>query len=502
MGFTTQVFLFVFFPVCLLSYIIVDKISGLKIIKGFLDKLRVRDILLIIFSLGFYMWTCFDNIFRLLFYILAVYLSALIISYIKEKGYSVNLIRQSDDNGGTVKKRVFLCIIPFVTAVILITGVLVYCNYSNFLIDCWNGLFGDSVPYKSIIAPLGISFITFSAISYLTDIYRWDASTGSFIDCLLYLSFFPKIISGPIVLWKDFQGQIKTRVVSLDDAVDGLNRIMIGFGKKIILADSFGACLSKIPLSGIDRITAAGTLILYMLQIYYDFAGYSDIAIGISKLFGFDFKENFNFPYRSKSITEFWRRWHISLGSWFREYIYFPLGGSRKGQGTTLRKLAVIFALTGIWHGAGWNYIIWGMINGIFAVVERVAQKKKYYVKTPSTVKYIFTMLVVMLFWQLFRYEKLEDISTLFGIIFGNITFENISFTWEYYYDLQIVVFVIIGIAGSTLLGSPKLIALKDKIIATKAGYLVQELLLLTVFVTAILFMVNSTYSPFIYFQY
>lgn len=502
MGFTTQVFLFVFFPVCLLSYIIVDKISGLKILKGFLHKLRVRDILLIIFSLGFYMWTCFDNVFRLLFYISAVYLSALIIRYFKEKGYSVNLFRHSDDSGGIVKKQFYLCVIPFAAAVILITGVLVYCNYSNFLIDCWNGLFGDSVPYKSIIAPLGISFLTFSAISYLTDIYRGDAATGSFIDCLLYLSFFPKIISGPIVLWKDFQGQIKKRVVTLDNAVDGLNRIMIGFGKKIILADSFGACLSKISLTGIDRITAAGTLILYMLQIYYDFAGYSDIAIGIAKLFGFDFKENFNFPYRSKSITEFWRRWHISLGSWFREYIYFPLGGSRKGQGKTLRNLAVVFALTGIWHGAGWNYIIWGMINGVFAVIERVVQKKKYYAKIPSAVKYIFTMLVVMLFWQLFRYEKLEDISTLFGIIFGNITFESIAFTWKYYFDLQIIVFVIIGTAGSTLFGSPKLIALKDKLAATKAGYLVQELLLLAVFAAAILFMVNSTYSPFIYFQY
>lgn len=202
---------------------------------------------------------------------------------------------------------------------------------------------GSSNEPQSILAPLGLSFITFSAISYLADIYRGNASAGSLIDCALYITFFPKVISGPIVLWKDFQAQIKQRKMSLNLSADGINRIIIGFAKKVLLADTFGACLTNIGTQGIDQLTAFGTLILYMLQIYYDFAGYSDIAIGLAKLFGFEFKENFDFPYRSKSISEFWRRWHISLGSWFRQYVYFPLGGSR---GRTEKKHCAIWPLS------------------------------------------------------------------------------------------------------------------------------------------------------------
>lgn len=497
MGFTTQVFLFVFFPICLLSYIIVDRISLLKGAERFIQKLRLKDIVLIGFSLGFYMWSSFDNVFRLLFYIVVIYLLGLWINSVKAKGYYLTLERES-----AAHKRVYLCLLPFVISVTLVTFCLIYFNYSNFLIDGWNKLFGDQIGSKSLLAPLGISFITFSAISYLTDIYRGQATSGSFIDCALYLSFFPKVISGPIVLWKDFQGQMKINSMSLNASMDGINRIMIGFAKKIILADTFGACLAKIPLSAMDQITALGTLILYMLQIYYDFSGYSDIAIGLAKLFGFEFHENFNFPYRSKSISEFWRRWHISLGTWFREYVYIPLGGSRNGQKKTLRNLAVVFALTGIWHGAGWNYVLWGFINGAFAVTERVVQKKKFYIKTPSAVKYAVTMLVVMLFWQLFRFQDLGDVWTVLCSVFRGTPAAELSYTWQYYFDAQIICFAIVGILGSTLLGSPKILGWYHKLSSTKTGYLIQEMGLLLVFVVAILFMVNSTYSPFIYFQY
>lgn len=497
MVFTTQLFLFVFFPICLLSYFIIDRISSIRKLNGLFEKLRAKDIILIVFSLGFYMWSCFDNVFRLLLYIVIVYLLGLWIKSVKAKGYSIAVNQTAD-----VSKRIFLCVIPLAVAVALVTFCLVYYNYSNFIIDCWNKVFGDNIGAKSLVAPIGISFITFSAISYLTDIYRGHATPGSLIDCTLYLSFFPKIISGPIVLWKDFQGQIKTKALSLNAGAEGINRIMIGFAKKIILADTFGACLARIPSADIDQLTALGTLILYMLQIYYDFAGYSDIAIGISKLFGFEFKENFNFPYRSTSISEFWRRWHISLGTWFKEYIYIPLGGSRKGKTKTLRNLAIVFALTGIWHGAGWNYIIWGCINGAFAVTERIIQNKKFYVKTPLVIKYAVTMTVVMLFWQLFRYQSLGDVLSVFNALFGNVSAGDIAYTWQYYFDAQIILFAAIGILGATLFGSPKVLALHNKLSLTKTGYLIQELILLLVFILAVLFMVNSTYSPFIYFQY
>ena len=177
------------------------------------------------------------------------------------------------------------------------------------------------------------------------------------------------------------------------------------------MADSFGACIAKISNSGIDQITAAGSIVLYMLQIYYDFSGYSDIAIGLSRLFGFEVKDNFNFPYLSKSISEFWRRWHISLGSWFREYVYFPLGGSRAGYHRTLRNLAIVFTLTGIWHGAGWNYVLWGLVNGALVVLERVIQEKRFYQRTPNCVKWFATMVIVMIFWQFFRFSNVSDVA-------------------------------------------------------------------------------------------
>ena len=387
-------------------------------------------------------------------------------------------------------------------ATIAVLFCLIYYNYTGILAKIWNWMFNDHIEVKSLVAPLGLSFITFSAISYLTDIYRGEATNGSLLDCALYLTFFPKIVSGPIVLWKDFQGQIKGRKVTLDSSVDGLNRIMIGFAKKVILADTFGSCITSIGMSGIDSITAFGTIVLYMLQIYYDFSGYSDIAIGLSNLLGFNVKENFNFPYRSKSISEFWRRWHISLGSWFRQYVYFPLGGSRAGYHKTLRNLAIVFILTGIWHGAGWNYFLWGFINCFFVLLERVIQNKSFYVKTPNIIKYSFTMLIVLLFWQFFRFQNVSDVIHIIGIALGAIRFDKIFYTWQYYFDMRIFALAIIGILGATVLGSPKIHKVYQKFVSKSVGFLLQEIVLIGLFIISILFMVNSTYSPFIYFQY
>lgn len=501
MVFTSQIFLFVFFPACLLAYLLADRLSAVPKLGAVLRKLRLKELILIGFSLGFYMWAAFDNVFRLLLYIAGIYLLGRWIFHAKKSGTYIYIY---NDSNGTESgaKRFYLSRIPLTIAVCAVVFALVYYNYSNFLIDCWNGLFGDQVGMKSLLTPLGISFITFSAVSYLVDIYRGHATPGSLIDCALYLSFFPKVISGPIVLWKDFQPQIGTAGMRLDQGSRGINRIMIGFAKKLILADTFGACLAQISVDAMDPITAFGTLVLYMLQIYYDFAGYSDIAIGLSHLLGFGIKENFNFPYRSKSITEFWRRWHISLGTWFREYLYIPLGGSRRGLHTTLRNLAVVFAVTGIWHGAGWNYVLWGLINGCFVVGERMLQKNKTYLRIPNAVKYIVTMTVVMLFWQLFRFQDLSQIGTVFSAMLGKTPAGDILYTWQYYFDARILTLAAVGILGATVFGSGKVQEMYRRVVATKAGYLLQEVVLLLLFAVAILFMVNSTYSPFIYFQY
>ena len=364
MSFTTQIFLFVFFPICLLCYYLAEAVEREKHIQATIKKMRIKDIVLIIFSFGFYMWTCFDDIFRFLLYIICVYTLGKMIEK-RRHGKVLLLIENSEDPASKEAanyKKISWALPVLCFSVISVIFCLIYFKYTYILADVWNYLFKREIQAQSSLAPLGISFITFSAISYLVDIYRGDEKAGSFIDCTLYLSFFPKVVSGPVVMWKDFKNQISTRTWDLDKCVYSLNRIMIGFVKKLILADQFGAFIASVSFyeGGMDSITALGTMFAYMLQIYFDFSGYSDIAIGLAGLFGFEFKENFHFPYCSKSISEFWRRWHISLGTWFREYVYIPLGGSRCGKMKTMRNQAIVFLLTGIWHGAGWNYLLWG----------------------------------------------------------------------------------------------------------------------------------------------
>ena len=348
---------------------------------------------------------------------------------------------------------------------------------------------------------MGISFITFSAISYLADIYMGKDKAGNLIDCVLYLVFFPKVVSGPIILWRDFSKQIPTRQISLNSITNGVNRIMIGFAKKLIFADTFGACIAS-AASAIDVPTAWGIALLYMIQIYYDFSGYSDIAIGLASMLGYTFYDNFNFPYLSLSITEFWRRWHISLGTWFREYIYFPLGGSRRGKKRAIANVAIVFILTGIWHGAGWTYMLWGAINGICNIVEKLVSDKTWYQKTPKIVKWFGTMGVTFFCWELFRFNDMSACTQWFKIMFGLTRFTDISHTWQYYFDLRMIVLVMVAIIGATVFGLPKIQAIYHRSIQKPCVFLIHQIVIIALFVIAILFMVNSTYSPFIYFQY
>ncbi len=494
MGFTKQIFLFVFFPGCML-------LEALLCWAGhsasWVRKLRLREWTLIAVSLVFYGWACFDDIGRLVCYIFLVYLAGHWLQAWKDRGQYILI-----HGPGETQKPLYFAQLGLILAVTAAVACLVHFKYSSFLTELGNSLLGTSSPMQKIAAPLGISFITFSAISYLADIYFGKATPGSLTDCALYLSFFPKVISGPIVLWRDFQGQIAVPQHSWALAAAGLNRIMTGFLKKVLLADVFGGCLASITGQNVDILTAWGGAVLYMLQLYYDFAGYSDIAIGLSNLLGFQCKANFNFPYRSKSIGEFWRRWHISLGTWFRTYVYFPLGGSRVALKQNLRNLAVVFALTGIWHGAGWNYILWGGINGCLVVLERLVRDRPRYQKTPSWVKWVATMAITFFCWELLRFSQLSDALRWIGIMFGVVTFEQVPYGWQYYFDAQILFLAAMGILGSTVFGSERVQAWHKKLTAKPAGYLAQQVVLLVLFAISILFVVNSTYSPFLYFQY
>ena len=269
-----------------------------------------------------------------------------------------------------------------VGAVAIDLSLLGYFKYAGFLVEAVNGLTGKTlVPVPDIRLPIGISFFTFQAISYVVDVYRGETQAQDrLVNTALYISFFPQLIAGPIVRYHDINAQLENRRITWEKVAVGFRRFIYGLSKKVLISNVMGACTDQIYALEMGNITGAMAWLAaacYMFQIYYDFSGYSDMAIGLGKMFGFDFPENFNYPYISHSVREFWRRWHISLSTWFREYVYIPLGGNRKGQRRTYVNLLTVFFLTGLWHGAGWNYILWGLYHGFFLVVERMWSARK-----------------------------------------------------------------------------------------------------------------------------
>ncbi len=498
MVFTTQSFLFFFLPCCLVLYYAVSAAKKIKCISAFMCKIRAREVILFCISMGFYSWTCFDDGLRFLLYIFVVYIAGMILQRYSENGKYFILGKQNESNMhqlrfATVTLALSVCIILF---------ILTKYKYSAAFTSIWNFLFKETLQGKSVIAPIGISFITFSAISYLADIYHGKAKAGSILDCALYLSMFSKVISGPIVLYRDFRSASDNCHIDIENISYGMTRVMYGFAKKLIIADVFGALISTTENYAIDAPIALGVALLYMLQIYYDFSGYSDIALGLSAMLGYRFKENFDFPYLSCSITEFWRRWHISLGTWFKEYVYIPLGGNRKGKRRTIINILIVFFLTGLWHGVGFAFVIWGMIHGICNALEKLCTDKTFYKKIPKAFKWLFTMIVLYFSWELFRFGSLHSaknwLITAFGLS-GNTT---IPYTWRYYFDTRIIFLVAVAILGATVFGLPKVRELRERFIRTKIGYATRQILIVLLFAVSILFMVNSTYNPFLYFQF
>ncbi len=511
MGFTTTLFLFVFFPVSVLLYYIFNLLSTMGPLANVFQKFRVCDIVLIIVSLVFYAAAGIGNMWKLCLYIALVYAVGWGIQFkrdFKNRGFN-SMYSYDDDEDETdedgnpkKKKRDWILLGIMVLGVVFVTVVLIVFKYSDFLTDLFTFNFKGSGK-ASLIAPIGISFITFSSVSYIVDIYKDKASSMNPIDCALYICFFPKVVSGPIVLWRDFKPQCGSRSLSVDTLFDGIQRLMIGFAKKLIIADTFGVCIAKTAGAAIDVPTAWGVNLLFMLQIYFDFSGYSDIAIGLSRIFGFEFEENFNFPYLSTSITDFWRRWHISLGTWFKEYIYIPLGGSRKGQLRTILNLAVVFLISGLWHGAGWTFIIWGLLNGLFRILEKLMENSRFYNAIPSFFKWLVTMVIVYLCWIVFRFTDFTQLIDWFKLMFGIKTYSNVPFTFLYYFDWQIIAFAAIALLGSTILGFEGVKSYFERVRESSAGFMFfRQLLGIALFALAVMFMVSSTYSPFIYMQY
>lgn len=458
MVFSSSFFLFAFLPTVLLAY--------------FFANDKFKNIVLLLASLFFYAWGEPKNIFLMLITIVVNYLCGLGLERAK-------------------KHRKFYLI----AAVVFDLGCLFVFKYMNFTVDTMNSLFGTSVSIAAIALPIGISFYTFQIMSYVIDVYRGEVPTQkNILDLGLYLSLFPQLIAGPIVRYVDVAREIKNRTSTMDGVYAGILRFCVGFSKKVLIADQLSP-LVDIAFSGVPSMALKWVgIIAYTLQIYFDFSGYSDMAIGLGSIFGFHFLENFNYPYISRSIKEFWRRWHISLSTWFRDYLYIPLGGSRKGTARTYINLMIVFFTTGFWHGASFNFIVWGLYYGVFLVLERL-RWGKILGKMPRIGQHIYTLLIVVIGWVFFRANDLtsalEYIKGMFVPAGKDIIYLN------YHMNLQYWTCLIVGIIASV---PHKKLA--EQIRKSRIGYIMMDVGILAVFLLAVCYMVGSGYSPFLYFRF
>lgn len=473
MLFNTISFLFLFLPIVLILYYTVDKFN-------FRYKNNVINFLLVVFSLYFYFWKGTRTLLAP-FIIIVVwnYLTALL----SEKWRPALLV-------GVVGN----------------IGIFFYYKIFHTLANVIANLFAFNVSISSILIPVGLSFILFHCISYLLDIYHRKAKPNhNLIEFILYVSFFPKLMQGPLVKYHEFEPQLRDRVVNFDMLISGIERFIIGLGKKVLLADIFGRLLWEISFRTnyvVDIPTAWLGCILFTIQIYLDFSAYSDMAIGLGKMFGFKFLENFNFPYSSLSISEFWRRWHITLGAWFREYVYIPLGGNRKGN--VYINLLIVFILTGIWHGTGVTFLLWGFGHGLCVVVERFLNKRGWYEKIPKIFRWLYTMFVVSMGWLCFMMPQADKLKNYIDRMFGKgIDMEQINFFVPYFVTRHLVFLTGVTIVGLIVLNNDRIRSfLLQKSKETFLGTAIKYVLLLAIFVFSICGIIHGTHRPFLYFQF
>ncbi len=478
MVFSSLEFLCVFLPVVFILYCIVP-------------NHKIKNAILIVASLLFYAYGEPVYIILMLASVIVNYLMAIGISYCKKH------------------KKLVLAV-----AVAANIGALVVFKYAAFIMESINGIFNVQLPVPELELPIGISFFTFQALSYVIDVYRGEVDAQkNFARVLLYISFFPQLIAGPIVKYKDIYKEIENRHQDRDEVVQGLRRFIIGLSKKVLIANAMGQVADAVfsaETSSINMAVAWIGAVTYMLQIFYDFSGYSDMAIGLGKMFGFHFKENFIYPYGSSSVKEFWRRWHISLSTWFKEYLYIPLGGNRKGKLRTCINKIIVFFFTGLWHGANWTFIIWGLWHGLFLLLEEYLGFLK---KMPKIIGKIYTMLVVCLGFVVFRADTIGQGLFMIKEMFAGTSFtaESVSFMYQ-----QLTPWVIVMFAAAALFAAP-LRSVADKLRAKllrplKDGeklskketvlHVAVDVLAVLLLAWCIIRLSGGTYNPFIYFRF
>lgn len=470
MVFSNLVFLFAFLPVVLLFYTIPWK--------------PFKNVWLLIASLFFYAWGEPVYIFLMLGSIGFNYVFGLAIAAF------------------SFRRRVWLTL-----AVVFNLFVLGFFKYAAFLFDNINRFFGTSIEGTGLPLPIGISFFTFQAMSYVIDVYRKKvAAQRNPLSLALYISFFPQLIAGPIVRYYDINEQLKERSVTLDKFTYGTKRFLTGLGKKVLLANSFAVIADDVfsrPLDEVSVLSAWIGILAYSLQIYFDFSGYSDMAIGLGKMFGFDFMENFRYPYIADSITDFWRRWHISLSSWFRDYVYIPLGGSRRGLGVTIRNLLIVWTITGFWHGASWTFLAWGFYYGLLITMEKLGGLR-ILDKLWKPFRHLYVLLIVMIGWVFFRADDFSySVQYLLHMAgwseLGWVDDTSRVFLHDHWY------LFVLGILMSLPLldwARQRGSAFLDRRIVRYSSPLAVPAFYMFVLLASILQLVNSSYNPFIYFRF
>lgn len=463
MVFSKPIFLFAFLPAVLLLY--------------YISPRRLKNTVLLGMSLIFYAWGEPKLVILMVITIVIDYFSGRVIS---------KFIGKPD--GRAAAKA------ALVVTVVINLGFLCYFKYANFIIDNLNAIAGGRIDPLHVLLPIGISFYTFQSMSYLIDVYRKDVpAERNILNFAAYVTLFPQLIAGPIVQYKTIADQLSGRRETVEQFADGVWRFSIGLAKKVLLANQIGALWTEISAdpAGLTAGKAWIGALAYTFQIYFDFSGYSDMAIGLGKMFGFQFLENFDHPYVSKSITEFWRRWHISLGTWFREYVYIPLGGNRKGLARQICNILIVWMLTGLWHGASWNFVAWGLYFGIILALEKLFLLK-FLRKIPAVFSHIYSLLLIVAGWVIFECGSLGEIGSYFKAMLG-IGVPGWSGETTYALLNHLLLFVILAVC-STQLG--KKISEKCKSGYWKCAGTVALLLL------SVLFLAGDSYNPFLYFRF
>jgi len=461
MLFSSIPFLYCFLPAVVLVYFLVPR--------------NVKNAVLLLFSLLFYGWGEPKYVFLMIATIAVFYSCGLAIGKAKTKPW----------------KKTWL-----ILSVVVGLGLLGIFKYADFFIENFHAVTGISIPLLRLALPVGISFYTFQSLSYTIDVYRGNVEVQKNpISFGAYVTLFPQLIAGPIVRYVDVARELDNRIHTWEDTMLGIRRFLVGLGKKIILADNFALLVSLFRASEEKSLLFYWMYALaFMLNIYFDFSGYSDMAIGLGRVFGFRFIENFNYPYLSKSVTEFWRRWHMSLGSWFRDYVYIPLGGNRVSKPRWFLNIFVVWMLTGFWHGAAWNFILWGLLFAVLLLIEKLLPAIG---KLPAVVKHIYVLLLIMLSFVLFNAESLAQAGSDFAGLFGLAGLPAVTTETLYYLRSYGLLFAV-GFVGATPIVKQTALRLEK----TKVGAVLEVLLLVVILLVCTAYLVDGSFSPFLYFRF